>query len=435
MTEGLALLGGPPAADFAAFPHDRTTVSPAAARAVQRCLESGAWSMFTSPEVDAFERELGAALGARHVVLANSCTTAIHATLLAAGLRPGEFVGVPAFTYVGTCQPAVAAGARLVLIDVDSTTQSLSPAAVRQALDRWPLRALIQAHLFGRETAAAEISRLCDRRGVSYVSDCAQLIGDRAVTSDLCRRGPCCFSFGESKILRVGEGGAVATNSAEMAERLRLVRHEGEVWLRRSRSRLEGVLPRVEDVLGGLASAEVGLNYRPPALLAALGRVKLAELDDALARTRANAEALSAALAGLPGLTLPGPRSVWWTYPVLVDHPAGRDAVLAALLAEGCPAGVHFPRLMADHPAVREAALNGDAAFPGAARFAEHHLVLPIFPALGSAQMEALAGACGKVFRDLSAPSEVRSAAARFLRDRKVAELSSGLFLYLADSG
>jgi perosamine synthetase len=427
-----ALLGGPRTVPAGFFPRDRSTASPAAQEAVAVCLTSGAWSMFTSGEVAAFERELAAAVGAEHAILLNSCTTAIHACLLALGVGPKDRVAVPAYTYVGTCLPAAAVGAELVFVDIDPRTQSLAAADLERALDAGPVRAVIQAHLFGAAYGAGAVTRLCRERGIFYIADCAQFIGDREATAGLLVDGPCCFSFGESKTLRIGEGGAVATNSAELADRVRQARHEGEIWLRQGTSRLGGEPPAPRDVLQGLASVRIGLNYRPPALMAALARVQLRELPAALARTEANAQRLLAALAGLPGLTLPAPRNLWWTFPVLVESPFERDVLLAALLAEGIPAGVHFPRLMNEHPTLCQAASNGGSAFPGAELFACGHLVLPVFPALGPEHMDCIAAGVRKV---LAADADGRAAmaqpAADLLENARVAELCSGLFIYL----
>jgi dTDP-4-amino-4,6-dideoxygalactose transaminase len=290
---------------------------------------------------------------------------------------------------------------------------------------------VIQAHLFGRD-GGMEVAKLCRDRGVLYIADCAQLVREE-VLADLCRCGPCCFSFGESKTIRIGEGGAVATNSSEFAERVRLVRHEGETWLRHGTSRLVGEPPSPRDVLEGLASVRVGLNYRPSALLAALARIQLQELPITLARTRDNAERLLKGLFGLPKLTLPAKRSSWWTFPILVEHPLERDVFLAALLAEGIPVGVHFPRLMSDHPVLRQVSQKSGQVFPNAELFARQHLVLPIFTGLGPVHMDRIADGVRKVLKasekDLTA---MREPAELFLSNRRIEELSSGLFFYLA---
>src|SRR5262249_16085859 len=155
-------------------------------------------------------RELAFSVGAEHAVLLNSCTTSIHACLLALGVAPGDRVAVPAYTYVGTCLPAAAIGAQLLFVDIDPITQSMSAEALQRELDTNPARAVIQAHLFGGANGAQAVTSLCRDHCISYIADCAQLIGDLKATAKILADGPCCFSFGESKTLRIGEGGAVA---------------------------------------------------------------------------------------------------------------------------------------------------------------------------------------------------------------------------------
>jgi dTDP-4-amino-4,6-dideoxygalactose transaminase len=420
---------------FEAFPRDRVEFSEHGASAAERALRSCAWSMFTSPEVDSFERELAEFIGSNHVVLVNSCTTALTASLMAADIGPGDFVAVPAYTYIGTCMPILAVGARPVLVDIDPVWHTMDVTALQNALQRYPIRAAIHAHLFGCCRNVEQIVALCKQHGAAYIADAAQFLGDRTATSMLADAGATCFSFGESKLLRLGEGGAVATNSCELAERLRLSRHEGESWTRLNSSRLEGFRPNVSDVLGQLASVRSGLNFRPLSVMAAIGRAMLRELPDQLERTRSNASMLLDALARLPGLTLPavGPRT-WWTFPLLTTR-VPRDVLLAGLLAEGVPAGVHFPRLLEDHPIVKaQGAVRSDES-QNARAFGLSHLVLPIYPRLTEIHMQQIAAAFTKVMSHahLFNSEEARARANHVFTRLPIAELCSGLFLFLND--
>jgi|GEM_PF-2059202 len=439
MQDDLALLGGPALFRFSDFPPDRVALSEQSVEAGVRALRSGAWSMFTSPEVSAFEEELGKFIGARHVVLVNSCTTAILASLMAADVRAGDYVAIPAYTYIGTCMPILALGARPVLVDIDLETQSMSVEALRKVMTTYPVRSVIHVNLFGLCAGASEIADLCRAHGASYVSDSAQFLGDHATTSRLAGEGAICFSFGESKILRLGEGGAVATNSTELAERMRLARHEGELWTRLNSSRLGGARPTPRDVISHLASTRQGLNFRPLSIAAALGRAMLKELRGHLDLCAANASALSAGLGGIPGIQLPhGQQRTWWTYPVRIEaHCIDRDLALAALLAEGVPAGVHFPRLLIEHPIVKESGALEPYETHQAREFACTHLVLPIYPRLRAGHMQSFCLALKKVLRNVEMlrSSEGRAQAERLLTMRPVQELCDGLFLFMAEAG
>lgn len=432
--QDLALLGGQPITTQQEFPRDRTSVTEEVKRALLQTLISGSWSMFTSEEVAIFEEEFSAYTGAKHAVLVNSCTTAIHASLLASGITSHSRVAVPEYTYVGTCLPVAAVGASPVFIDIDSDTQSISPDALKAEFEKGPIDAVIQAHLFGKPGNINAIFELCKRYGATYIGDCAQLLGNKQLTSKISKEGVCCFSFGESKVLRIGEGGAVTTDSYEIAEKIRLARHEGELWLGHNRSRVEGWMPTPKNVINDLASVQIGLNYRPTAFIATLGRAKLKELDDVLSRTDDNASYLFKKLSHLSKLTLPNPKErIWWTYPLVInDTQIDRDVLLAALLAEGIPVGVHFPRLMSEHPILKSIGANSLDPFPNAEFFSENHLVLPIYPNLSSEHMELISTAICKVLECYT--PDIKLEAQRYLATRQLSELCSGLFMFLEPS-
>lgn len=433
------LLGGAQRTNVEPFPRDRVQISDAGIEAATAVLRSGKWSMFTSEEVALFESEFADFVGAEHTVMVNSCTTALVASLIAAGVRAGDRVAVPAYTYIGSAMPILVLGAIPVPIDIDPENQSMLPADLAAMFERYVIRAVIHVHLFGQSVYVDEIAALCRRNGAAYIADCAQFLGNRPATAILAQQGAVCFSFGDSKLLRIGEGGAIATNSGELAERLRRVRHEGEQWTRLDASRLAGLRPVPKDVMSGLASVQHGLNFRPLAVAAAIGRVMLQELPARLDVIRANAAALDDILAGHDGLVLPAPAGrTWWTYPVRVnEHLLPRDIWLAALLAEGIPAGVHFPLLIPEHPVVRATLDHPHARYPGAAQFAETHLVLPIYPGMEANHLTQIGAACDRIgaYAQTLMSEESHLRARELLNSRGVDELCSGLFLFLSPAG
>src|SRR5205807_4887759 len=111
------------------------------------------------------------------------------------------------------CLPVICAGAKAIFIDIDLYTQSMSVDCLRREFEKRPIQAVIQPHLFGKATNAEAISALCTEYGATYISDCAQYLGNEKFNLPICQLGMSCFSFGDSKILRIGEGGAIVTNS------------------------------------------------------------------------------------------------------------------------------------------------------------------------------------------------------------------------------
>lgn len=431
----LALLGAAPRVRKGSIPRDSANASEEGLEAIRRIIHSGAWSMFTSSEVSAFEEEFAAYVGATHAVLLNSCTTAIYAALVAMGVKRLDQVVVPAFTYIGTCMPLLEVGALPVWTDVGPTAPNLDPEAVDHALASRDVRAIIMPLLFGSSAAASGVAEAARTAGTPVIFDCAQFLGDRAVTSRLSEVGVCCFSFGESKMLRVGEGGAITTNAHDIAERVRRFRHEGEAWLRADLSRMELDSITPADVLASLASPDRGLNLRPTAYMAALARVQLNHLPSFLHATEANAGRIRNAIGDQPLLAGPDDREIWWTYPCLVREPLQRFCALAALLAEGVPVGVHFPRLVPSHPVFGEEPPSSlRRRFPNATRFADSHIVLPLYPAISPQNAQLLGTVVRAVIEDPALLSDAATtASANFLERRRLADLSSGLYMFLQE--
>jgi perosamine synthetase len=432
----LALFGGRPNLPDGRLAIDRAPISDQGVEAVVNTLRSGKWSMFTSPEVSDFETEFADLVGSRHAVLVNSCTTAILASLRVLGVTSGELVGAPAYTYVGTCLPILELGAKPAWIDISDTSQNMDPDSLVKVLDQKRLSAVIVPLLFGDERSVLKCAEICSERNVPIIFDCAQYLGNRSITSELVKYGPCCFSFGESKILRLGEGGAITTNTPSLAEALLRYRHEGESWLGKGGSRVSLSQLSPNDVLNSLASSHNGLNLRPLSYAAALGRVKIRELNNVLETTRSNAQKLKELLSPLPELTLPNDRQVWWTFPITISSKVlSREVLLAALLAEGVPVGVHFPRLMPEHP-IFEVQSSSSREYFNASSFSSDHLVLPIYPELNAGDMTAIAEVVSYVLSSKRLYEvEATETSQKFLAEAKLAELSSGLYMFLAKEG
>jgi len=433
--EKLALLGGHARVARGSVPNDFANVTVKGLDAVERTLRSGRWSMFTSPEVEEFEEEFANYVGADYVVMVNSCTTAILAALRASGVESADGVAVPAYTYVGSCLPLLEVGARPVWVDVSATTPNMDAAGLHAAVTSEDLTAVVIPLLFGSSLGIDEAVAACMDTRTSLIFDCAQFLGDRETTARLVEIGLCCFSFGESKLLRIGEGGAVATNSRELADRVRRFRHEGESWLNQDVSRLalDSIAPL--DVLESLGSAQRGLNLRPLAYAASMGRAQLSELPSFLEMTYRNANEFDRAIGSEVLIKKPHSRKIWWSYPCVLQEPLERNTVLAALLAEGIPVGVHFPRLLPQHPV-----FGGDLStslagrFPNATKFAERHLVFPIYPAIEPETARSIGELTRDVLQDTSLHSEAaRSAGQKLLQDARLADLSSGLYMFLID--
>ena len=332
--------------------------------AFRRVLHSG--RLLLGPETEALERELAAWLGVRHCVAVQSGTTALHLALRALGVGPGDRV----VTVANTCSPTAAAirlaGAEPVFVEVLEESLMMDVEAAVEAIDEHT-RAVVPVHLWGD---AVEIERLVEAagaRGVPVIEDCAQAQGTRFAGRQVGTFGTLgCFSFYPTKNLgSFGDAGAVVTDDPELAERLAALRMYG--------------------YRGRQVSAIEGMNGRISEVQAAILRVKLARLDDWLARRRRVAERYRAGLAERI-LRLPRRAAhVEHSYHQFVVRTGARDALAEALDAAGIGYGIHYPVPLHAMPAYRRFA---SSPLPVTERAADEVLSLPIHEALTAEEVD-----------------------------------------------
>ena len=278
------------------IPITRPCFGPEELRAVQEPIEAG-W-VVQGPQVQRFEERFGEFIGAPCSVATTSCTTALHLAVAALGLRPGDEVFVPAFTWVSTANVVEYMGATPVFVDVDLRTFNLDPAAVEAAVTPRTV-GLLPVHLFGLCADMDAIANIAARRGLWIVEDAACAFGawhQGRHAGTIGNAG--CFSFHPRKSITTGEGGMLTTASPDLARTARSLRDHG--GSRSDFERHEG--PRAFL----LADYEtLGYNYRLTDLQGALGCAQLDRADWILERRRYLAARYDDLLGELPWLRTP----------------------------------------------------------------------------------------------------------------------------------
>jgi dTDP-4-amino-4,6-dideoxygalactose transaminase len=305
--------------------------------AVARVLAGGAYIL--GPEVEAFEAEFAAYLGVGHAVGLASGTDALVLGLKALGIGAGDGVVTVSHTAVATVAAIELCGAIPILLDVDPASFTMDPRGFEEletVLDgSVPIKAVVPVHLYGQPAAMYEIAAWAGAYGAVVLEDACQAHGAALHGQKVGGWGAmAAFSFYPTKNLgALGDGGALVTNDAALAERARELRQYG--WRRR------------------YISETAGLNSRLDELQAAILRVKLTRLEAHNARRLAIAARYREGLAGLP-LVLPAEREdavhVWHQFVVRVK---GRDRVRDALAERGIGTGIHYPEPVHLQPAYR----------------------------------------------------------------------------------
>ena len=360
-----------PRVAFGALADDYRSKRAAIDVGIARVLERG-WFVL-GEEVARFEEEFARAIGVVHVVACANGTEAIALALAAAGATAQDEVVLPANTCTATLVGVRLSGAKPVLADVDPGTLTLDAAAAERAVGP-ATKFLLPVHLSGGVADLDGLGALAQRCGLTLVEDCAQSHG--AVLRGRATGGfgrAAAFSFYPSKNLGAyGDGGAVATNDAGVAQELRRLRQYG--WSRRDYAEREGWNSRLDEIQ------------------AAILRAKLPFLERENARRGEIAERYDAAFAGLPLEILrsrPESLPARHLYPVRLP---GRDAFREHLSARGVETGVHYPVPLHLHPAYAFLGhRKGD--FPVSEAACETIASLPIYPGLSNDQVDAVIAA------------------------------------------
>lgn len=355
--------------DAAPIPAARPVIDEADIEAAVRVLRSG--MVVQGPEVAGFESEFSEFVGGRHCVAVNSGTSALHMSLIALGVGPGDEVIVPSFSFAATGNAVRLVGATPVFADIQRDSFNIDPAAV-EALVGPKTTAIMPVHLYGLPSDMEAINAIAAKHGLLVVEDAAQAhdarIGDRPVGA---WGDAACFSFYPTKNMHSLEGGMVSTDDAEIARMLRLLRNQG--------------------MEQRYANEVVGSNVRMTDVAAAIGRSQLKKLPAWTEQRRANAKILDAGLEGVVVPPVPdGYRHVYHQYTVRV--PEGRDRLQAALNEARVGNAVYYPTpIHRLKPFLTEAGTPDPRwDLPETERAAQEALSLPVFPSLTGDELQRI---------------------------------------------
>ncbi|MET0072135.1 MAG: DegT/DnrJ/EryC1/StrS family aminotransferase [Candidatus Thiodiazotropha sp.] len=329
------------------------------------------------PNVHAFEEECAKYLGVAHTVGVASGTEALHLALIAAGVTEGDEVITTAFTFIATAEAIRYVGATPVFVDIDPHTFNMDLNQAEDAITE-RTRAILPVHIFGQPVDMTAVLSLAGRHDLRVIEDCAQSFGAHIggrQTGSFGLAG--CFSFFPSKNLGgYGDGGLLSTNSAELAEHLRVLRNHGS-WKQYHHS-------------------EIGFNSRLDELQAIILRVKLKRIDNYNENRRRVAHRYSTALAEIPGITPPHEdgigHHVYHQYTLLAEN---RDAIQLALRDHGIASAIYYP-IPLHRQEVFVDACRG-RSLPVSEQISQQCLSLPIFPELKDSQVDRIIDVIGKL--------------------------------------
>jgi dTDP-4-amino-4,6-dideoxygalactose transaminase len=356
-------------------------------------LKSG-W-LGTGPKVARFERAFSAYKNAGHAVAVSSCTAALHLSMLAAGLKPGDEVITTALTFCATVNAIIHAGATPVLVDIDPSTMNIDPECVKARLNE-RTRAVIPVHFAGRPCDMDSLVPIARDNGLKLVEDCAHAIETLYKGVSAGTFGDFgCFSFYVTKNVITGEGGMVLTKNEDDAARIKILALHGmskDAWKRFS-----------DEGYKHYYVTECGFKYNMTDIEAAIGIHQLQRVNTYWQRRQEIWRFYNECFSGLPiKLPLdpaPETRHAYHLYTILIDErEAGisRDAFLEAVTHENIGVGVHYLSVP-EHPYYQERFAWKPEDYPNAMRVGRQTISLPLSAKLRDEDVEDVTKAVRKV--------------------------------------
>jgi len=355
----------------------------------------GDW-LTTGPAVTRFEDGVAAACGTAHAIAVNSGTAALHVAYHAVGLAPGEELITSPLTFAATANAALYLGATVRFVDVTPDTGNLDPQKVAEAISA-NTRVIAPVDFGGHPADYVGLQSVAAAHGASLVADAAHSFGGRYHGEPVGQQADAsALSMHPIKPITTGEGGAVVTSDAAIAQRARSFRSHGFV---RDHSQMK----RPDEGPWYAEQHTLGFNYRLTDIQAALGASQLTKLSRFIARRQALAAHYLEAFADLDGLTLPtvreGIEPGWHLFQVRVPEPSLRRPLYDRLQALGLGVQVHYLPVYR-HP-YYEALGYEDGQCPVAEDFYARGITLPLFPRLTDDQVGRVVDRVREAVRDI----------------------------------
>jgi dTDP-4-amino-4,6-dideoxygalactose transaminase len=342
---------------------------------VIKVLESG---ILTNPSIEGgpfvreFEKELANFMKVKDAIVVNSGTAALQIALMVLGIKPGDEVIVPSFTFVATANAVILVGAKPIFVDIDIETYNIDIKSFKNAITK-RTKAVIPVDLYGLPVEMDEIREIANEYGLFVIEDACQAQGaiyKGRMAGTLGDIG--CLSFYPGKVMTTGEGGAILVNDEELGRKTRMIRTHGQIK--------------------GYDSVILGGNFRMSEINAAIGLVQLRKLPSFLEKRAKNAKLLmklledsSVILPKIPDHSIHN----WYLFTIRLRNEKERDYVREKLLKEGIQATVYYPTPIHKLPYYKSIGY-GDLNLPNSELASKTVLSLPVHPLVKEEDIEKM---------------------------------------------
>ncbi len=349
--------------------------------AVTKVIKRGSyWTM--GPEVDQLEACISSFIGKKYGVAYNSGTSALHAALLAYGIKHGDEVIVPSFTFIATANVVVLTGANPVFADIEQQSYGLDPANVQEKITN-KTKAIIPVHYGGAPCKNIKaLQEIAEDHHLVLLEDAAESLGAKIHSKNVGNFGKAAmFSFCQNKVITAGEGGIMLTDSKNVAEKLKLIRSHGRV------ENKEGYFATTQD----MDYIQAGYNYRLPSINAALILSQFKKFNKIIQMRREKATYYTKQLKKIPAIRTPtevkGEYHVYQLYTIELPDKKTRDRLQQCLTKAGIMTKIYFEPIHLKTFYKKEFNYKKDD-LPVTEEMAEKVLTLPLYPTLKKKEMD-----------------------------------------------
>lgn len=362
--------------DHLRIPLSAADISPAEIEAVVEVLQSKRLSL--GPKLEEFEHAIGTYTGAPYAVGVSSGTAGLHLCMVAFGIRPGDEVIVPSFTFVATANAIRYVGANPVFVDIDPITLNMDPGRTEAAITD-KTRAIVAVHTFGYPADMDALLTIAQRHGLLLIEDACEAIGAEFQGKKVGALGDAgVFAFYPNKQITTGEGGMIVTRNSGVAKKIRALRNQGRYetddWFQHK---------------------ELGFNYRLSEMHCALGLAQMKRIETMLTARETVAHAYQQVLGNctdvvLPPPYVPGGRISWFVYVVRLQEKftrVQRDAILEDLASAEIDCGRYFAPI---HMQPSYRAWRNSCFLPVTESVSARTLALPFFNKLSAADVHRI---------------------------------------------
>jgi dTDP-4-amino-4,6-dideoxygalactose transaminase len=333
------------------------------------------------PTIDDFEDKIANYIARKYCVVFNSGTSALHASLLAHDIKPGDEIIVPSFTFIATANAPLFLKAKPVFADIEEKTFGLDPESVKEKITK-QTKAIIPIHYGGCPCLVVELKKIAEDYGLLLIEDAAESFGAKVKDKKVGTFGDSAmFSFCQNKIITTGEGGAIATDSRTVYEKLKLIRSHG-----RQEDPTYVTAPEYLDHI------TLGYNFRMPDMIAALGISQIKKLDKLIEMRIKNAEYITKKLGVLEGIITPNSPNyyfhVYQMYTIRISEGKEvRDNLMNDLAKKGIATKIYFYPVHLTRFYRKEFGYKrGD--LPITEKISDQVLSLPLYPTLTKEELD-----------------------------------------------